>query len=144
MAAFNDNPKQAEKGDNRSGVATNNDEGVLRGVHSRESRSLKLVSIENNGVFMSSSKEANFEAILEDIDKAIASDIVKPNTIIVDATQNSLEIPSAQIYNLNKSGVLEVVGSNVQSMSLHISNTIAEEETLDSFELGWTESKDSQ
>ena len=144
MAAFSDNPKQAEKGDNRSGVTTDNDEGVLRGVHSRESRSLKLVSIENNGVFMSSSKEADFEAILEDIDKVIASDIIKPNTIIVDATQNSLEIPSVQIYNLNESGVLEVVGSNVQSMSLHISNTIAEEETLDSFELGWTESKDSQ
>ena len=31
VAAFSDNPKQAEKGDNRSGVATDNDEGVLGG-----------------------------------------------------------------------------------------------------------------
>ena len=81
------------------------DEGALRGVHPSESRNLELISLENNGVLLSSSKVANFETILEDIDKAIASDTEKPDTIIVDATQNSLEIPSIQIHNLNKLGI---------------------------------------
>lgn len=142
VAAVSDNPKLAEEGDNKSDIATNSDGGVLRGVYSNESRSLELVSLENNGVLLFSSKEVDFEAILQDIDKAIAADTVKPDTIIVDATQNSLEIPSVQIHNLNKSGISEVVGSKVHSLSLQNSNTVAVEETLGSFELGWIESKE--
>lgn len=142
VAAVSDNPKQAEEGDNESDIATDSDVGVLRGVYSSESRSLELVSLENNGVLLFSSKEVDFEAILEDINKAIAAHTVKPDTIIVDATQNSLEIPSVQIHNLNKSGVSEAVGSKVHSLSLQNSNTVAVEETLGSFELGWIESKE--
>ena len=91
---------------------------MSRGVHSSGSRSLELVSIVNNGVLLSSSKEAAFEVILEDIDKAIARDVVKPDSIIVDATQNPVEFPSIQTQNLNKSGVWEAVGSKAHAMFL--------------------------
>ena len=95
-----------------------------------------MVSLENNGLLLSSSKVANFETILEDIDKAIAGDTEKPNTIIVDAIKNSLEIPSIQIHNLNKSRVLEAVGFKAHCKSLLNFNTVIMEETLGSFALG--------
>ena len=127
------NPQQAEKGDIGSDNATASDEGVSRWVHSIDSRSLELVSIVNNGVQLSSSKEAAFEVILEDIDKAIAGDVVKPNSIIVEVAQNPVEFPSIQIQNLNKAGISEAVGSKAHSMLLQNSNTIAVEETVGSF-----------
>ena len=131
------NPQHAEKSDIGSDTATASDEGVLRGVHSSDSRSLELVSLVNNGVLLSSSKKADFEAILEDIDKAIAEDVVKPDSIIVNAAQNPVEFPSIQTENLNKSGVSEAVGSKAHSMLLQNSNTVAVEETVGSFALGW-------
>ena len=67
---------------------------------------------------LSSSKEAAFKVILEDIDKAIAGDVVKPNSIIVEVAQNPVEFPSIQIQNLNKAGSSEAVGSEAHSMLL--------------------------
>ena len=93
---------------------------------------------------LSSSKEAAFKVILEDIDKAIAGDVVKPNSIIVEVAQNPVEFASIQTQNLNKAGISEAMGSKAHSMLLQNSNTIAMEETVGSFRLGWNELKDSQ
>ena len=82
---------------------------------------------------LSSSKEAAFKVILEDIDKAIAGDVVKPNSIIVEVAQNPVEFASIQTQNLNKTGISEAVGSKAHSMLLQNSNTIAVEETVGSF-----------
>nr|POE67802.1 hypothetical protein CFP56_29342 [Quercus suber] len=128
------NPQQAEKGVTRSDSATASEEAGSRGVHSSDSQSLELVSIVNNGVQLSSSKETTFEAILEEIVKAIEGDIV----------QNLVEFPSIQTQTLNKAGVLEAVGSEAHSKFLQNSNTVAVEETIGSFALGWNESKDSK